>query len=133
MNTGHEPPRYSIGELVQATGVPRRTVRFYVQTGLLPPPKGAGRGHYYETEHFERLTRIRELRDRGYSLDRVRAALEGTGDEIPVPRVELVARVRVADGVDVLISQGATPPTPSQVLALARAAARILGGHDDND
>jgi DNA-binding transcriptional MerR regulator len=133
MSTGPDPQRYSIGELVQATGVSRRTVRFYVQTGLLPPPKGKGRGHYYETEHFERLTRIRELRDRGYSLDRVRSALDGRGDEIAVPTIELVARVRVADGVELVVGQGATPPTPSQVVALAHAAARILSGHDDND
>ncbi len=133
MTDAKDTPRYSIGELVQATGVSRRTVRFYVQTGLLPPPKGAGRGHYYEAEHFERLIRIRELRDHGYSLDRVRAALEGRGDEIALPTIELVARVRVADGVELVVGQGSTPPTPSQILALARAAARILGGYDDND
>lgn len=120
--------RYTIGELVQATGVSRRTIRYYVQLGLVPPPKGAGRGHYYEEEHLERLNRIREFRDRGFSLERIRMVLEGGGGEIRIPEVELVARIPLADGVDLMIGHGRQPPTASQVRALAEAAANILGG-----
>jgi hypothetical protein len=37
----------SIGELADATGVSRRTVRFYVQRGLIDPPVGLGRASHY--------------------------------------------------------------------------------------
>jgi len=36
--------RYSVGELADLGGVSRRTVRYYVQEGLLPTPLGVGRG-----------------------------------------------------------------------------------------
>ena len=33
---------YAIGELADLGGISRRTVRYYVQEGLLPPPRGLG-------------------------------------------------------------------------------------------
>lgn len=66
--------RYSIRELVEATGIPRRTIRYYVQRGLIPAPEGAGRGHFYTEEHRVGLQRVRALQARGYSLDEIAAA-----------------------------------------------------------
>ncbi len=34
----------SIGELAQRAGVTRRTIRYYVEIGLLQPPDGSGQG-----------------------------------------------------------------------------------------
>jgi len=126
------PTRYGIQQLVQASGVPRRTVRYYVQLGLLPPPSGAGRGHYYTPEHLGRLLRIRELRNAGRSLEEIRYLLSGVEREAheelpPTPVIEPAAHIRVADGLEVVVSGRAKPPTPSQLQALAVAAARILG------
>ena len=39
--------RYSIGAIAEKTGISRRTVRYYVQLGLIEPPVGKGRGSYY--------------------------------------------------------------------------------------
>jgi DNA-binding transcriptional MerR regulator len=36
--------RYGIDELAELGGVSRRTVRYYVQEQLLPPPLGVGAG-----------------------------------------------------------------------------------------
>ncbi len=38
---------YDIQELVAQSGVPRRTIYFYVQQGILPPPEGAGLAAHY--------------------------------------------------------------------------------------
>ena len=59
---------YSIGELAAAGGVSRRTVRFYVQRGLLAPPLGLGRGARYGQAHLERLLEIRASHERGLAL-----------------------------------------------------------------
>ncbi|HEX9018805.1 MAG TPA: helix-turn-helix domain-containing protein [Anaerolineaceae bacterium] len=63
---------YDIQELVSASGVPRRTVYFYVQQGLLPPPEGAGLAARYGEEHLARLRSIPVLRQRGLRLDEIR-------------------------------------------------------------
>ena len=122
--------KFGIGELVQAAGVPRRTIRYYVQRGLLPPPEGAGRGHYYRESHLERLLGIKELQGRGMGLAEILARFS-SGDEpaervLPPPVIELATRIRVAEGVELLLSHGAEPPRAAQVRALAAAAARIF-------
>jgi DNA-binding transcriptional MerR regulator len=67
-----EPRRYSIDELADLGGVSRRTVRFYVQEGLLPAPLGVGRGSHYDRTHLERLLEVKAEQEAGRSLDDIR-------------------------------------------------------------
>src|SRR5512135_3084938 len=64
---------YDIQELVTQSGVPRRTVYFYVQQGILPPPEGAGLAAHYGEDHLLRLQLIPLLRQQGLRLDEIRA------------------------------------------------------------
>jgi DNA-binding transcriptional MerR regulator len=68
MHTG----TFDIQKLVTESGVPRRTIYFYVQQGLLPPPQGAGLAAYYTDEHLLRLQLIPVLRSQGLRLDEIR-------------------------------------------------------------
>ncbi len=61
-----------INELVEKSRVPRRTIHFYVQQGLLPPAEGAGLAARYSEEHLLRLAAIPVLRRRGLRLDEIR-------------------------------------------------------------
>ena len=63
---------FDIQELVKASGVPRRTIYFYVQQGLLPAPEGAGLAAYYTRAHLVRLQIIPILRQQGLRLDEIR-------------------------------------------------------------
>ncbi len=63
---------YTIQELSDLTGVPRRTIHFYTQQGLLPPPEGAGLGAHYSRDHLIRLRLIPFLRKQGLRLDQIR-------------------------------------------------------------
>jgi DNA-binding transcriptional MerR regulator len=71
MNQG----RYLIEELCRRTGFSRRTVRYYVQEGLVDPPAGRGRGGYYSDLHVAQLARIRVLQEQGYRLNAIRGML----------------------------------------------------------
>lgn len=64
---------YDIQELVSRSGVPRRTIHFYVQQGILPPPQGAGLAAHYTEDHLLRLQLIPVLRGQGLRLDQIRA------------------------------------------------------------
>jgi len=125
-----EDSRYGILELVELTGVPRRTIRYYVQRELLPPPLGAGRGHYYAGEHLRRLRRIRDLQAQGLGLEEIRALLEGRtapAGPSPAPDYEPATRIEVSPGVLVIVTHGARIPQPAQLRALAAAVRTILG------
>ncbi len=39
-------------------GVTERTIRYYIQEGVLPPPQGAGPSSYYSLEHLTRLSLV---------------------------------------------------------------------------
>lgn len=71
--------KYSIGELTELTGVTRRSVHYYVQLGLLAPPAGAGRGHYYTDDHRTALQRIRAWQSEGRSLGEIAVLLRRAG------------------------------------------------------
>ncbi|HYE85639.1 MAG TPA: MerR family transcriptional regulator [Vicinamibacterales bacterium] len=61
----------SIGELADRTGVSRRTVRFYVQRGLIAPPVGRGRGSGYTAQHLEQIARVLRLQREGLPLETI--------------------------------------------------------------
>lgn len=56
-----EPITYGIEELARLSGVSRRTIRYYVQIGLLQAPVGERRAARYSADHLERLLKIRRL------------------------------------------------------------------------
>ncbi|MWK35341.1 MerR family transcriptional regulator [Actinomadura sp. J1-007] len=66
---------YRIGELAQAADVPVRTLRYYQERKLLPPPRRAGRIGLYSEEHLARLRMIGNLLERGHTLEGIRELL----------------------------------------------------------
>jgi DNA-binding transcriptional MerR regulator len=67
---------YKLDELAEAADVSTRTVRYYVQRGLLPAPVFRGRDTAYSGEHLLRLQAIRRLQERFLPLDAIQAELE---------------------------------------------------------
>lgn len=64
-----------IDELALRTGITSRNIRAYQQRGLLPPPRLRGRTGFYSEEHLRRLELIRDLQQRGFSLEAIRQTL----------------------------------------------------------
>lgn len=122
--------RLSIDELASLTGLTARTVRYYIQQGLVSRPEGAKRGAYYERRHVEQLLLIRRWTDAGLSLDRVRELLAGAPEDPPrrsaVPgSVEVWSRVTVADGLEVHLEPGRAGLSPEQVRSFVRGLAAL--------
>lgn len=70
-----------IGELARATATKVETVRYYEQTGLLPPPaRTQGNYRSYGPAHLARLSFVRRARDLGFSIEQVRALLDLSDD-----------------------------------------------------
>jgi len=60
--------QYRIGELAREAGIGVRTVRYYQERKLLPPPRRQGRIGWYSQAHLDRLKVIGQLLDRGHTL-----------------------------------------------------------------
>lgn len=145
---------YDIQKLVQESGVPRRTIYFYVQQGILPPPEGAGLASSYGREHLLRLKMIPILRAQGLRLDDIRHKLGAmSADEMaqavagtalkpqpplmPEPirlnesRAPIGRAVTVYDfpgGVAVLAPAGQSAEDELRLKKLLQAAAEIYAG-----
>ena len=72
--------RYRVDELAAQCGVSVDTVRFYQAKGLMPPGLREGRVSWYSEEHRQRLARIRDLKEKGFSLATIRRLLSGELD-----------------------------------------------------
>ncbi len=72
---------YKLDELAREAGTSSRTVRYYVQRGLLPAPQFRGKDTVYGEEHLVRLRVIRRLQDAYLPLDAIAAELEGKSRE----------------------------------------------------
>ena len=119
--------RYAIEELATLGGVSRRTVRYYVQEGLIPPPLGLGRGNHYTAEHLEQLLRVKAMQESGRTLVEIRRAVgersnrpgaaESKREDLP-PR-SLWRRLDVMPGVELHLASTVRLPSPARLRELA--------------
>jgi DNA-binding transcriptional MerR regulator len=67
---------YSLSEVVQQSGIPVDTIRYYQTIRLLPGPAREGRNAVYDDTHLDRLRLIRSMAGRGLSLKVIAMLLE---------------------------------------------------------
>lgn len=118
--------RYAIGDLAELAGVSRRTVRYYVQEGLLPAPLGVGRGNHYGREHLDQLLKVKALQEKGHTLDEIRRVLGGNAPAAgeappigPAPERAVYRRLQLAPGVELHVAGNVRLPSPAKLDELA--------------
>jgi DNA-binding transcriptional MerR regulator len=100
-----------IHELAERAGVSVRTIRYYIEEGLLPPPSYEGKYAYYTPRFLDRLELIRRLKDSYLPLREIREIMSSLTDEevrrrlselsLPSPRLSgqaKAARARTKPG-----------------------------------
>lgn len=102
---------YKLDELAVAAGVSPRTVRYYVQRGLLPAPAFRGRDTAYSGEHLLRLRAIKRLQESFLPLDAIQAELERSSYEELESLVAGGGKPRPAEPIPVPLSFPG-PPHP---------------------
>lgn len=80
------PDPLDLTQLADRAGVSIRTVRYYIQQGLLPKPEARGPGAHYKEEHLDRLLLIKRLQREHLPLAEIRRVLESSAGELPAPR-----------------------------------------------
>jgi len=132
----------SIGKLAEEAGVSVRTIRFYIDQGLLPPPRIHGRRTVYDQEYLDRLKLIRRLKEAYLPLREIQQKMAGLTIEMvrhllydspqPVKSEERLPDKNIAPEGG--ISRGKDPAgvaLPNGENA-AQYIARILEAHSDS-
>lgn len=132
---------FSLDELCTLTDFPKRTVRYYIQLGLVDRPIGETRSAYYLNAHLEQLLRIKKLTDAGVSLERVREVLSGEVSPVSERQrrpgsVDVKSHLFISPGIELQISPEQAGMTPEQVRALIKAvmvaAQKVLEGKGES-
>lgn len=104
-----EPNGLSLQDLSDETGVEPRTIRSYVEKGVIPGPETLGRGAKYPRETLDRLKVLQLLRDanHGLTLDQIRVLLHSIGPS--QLRAIAAGELRIGAVVDTDAALGASP------------------------
>lgn len=123
--------QHSLSELCILADVPVRTLRYYVQAGLVDRPDGGTKGAKYGSRHLEQLLLIKKWTASGVSLERIKELLHG--EEAPIPAkarkpgsIEVCSHIYLAEGVEVVLEPSRAGMTPEQVRAFAKGVMALF-------
>ncbi len=90
---------YRIGELARLTGIPAKTIRFYEDRAILPPPSRTDAGYrVYCSPDIQRLLFIKRAKEMGLSLDAIRSIIAiRDGGSVPCSHVRAVLDEKLRD------------------------------------
>ena len=130
-DTATIPVSHSINELCLLADMPLRTVRYYVQQGLVDRPHGEKRGAWYDSHHLEQLLQIRKWSAAGLSLERIRELLHGEPPEVPerpkqVGAIQVKSHVWLGPGLELQVSAKDAGLSPEQLRQLIHAVTQAI-------
>lgn len=131
---------FKIEDLVRITGLTRRTIRFYIQEGLLNGPEGKRRSAHYLASHLEDLLRIRRLASEGMSLNAIKEYLKNGSLDAPttvhMPKpgtTRTCVHIAIAPGVELTVDPTAANIDGEGLRALIRRLASAVDSQEQQD
>ncbi|MBT4080829.1 MAG: MerR family transcriptional regulator [Gammaproteobacteria bacterium] len=123
----------TLDELCALTQLNKRTVRFYIQQGLVDRPIGEKRGAYYSETHLEQLLTIQKWKEAGLSLERIKELLKFDQGEHVVPplrpkqpgSVEVWSHIHIQDGLEINIQPERANMTPEQLRSFSQQVMQL--------
>ncbi|MEU8130787.1 MerR family transcriptional regulator [Micromonospora sp. NPDC049049] len=127
--------RHTIGELARRTGLSVKTIRYYADSGIVPPTDRSPAGYRrYGPAAVARLELVRTLRDLGLDLATIRRVVN---DEVPLHEVAaahaeaLAVQIRVLRlrqaVLTVAAKRGSSPTEVDELHRLAQLSTRERG------
>lgn len=120
--------KYTIEDLCDLTGFSRRTIRYYVQEGIIDPPAGRGRGGFYYDSQLQKLLQIKSLQEKGMSLTAIAQYLNQ--DKIAEPELQrsLWAEYEIMPGLEIRVRRDVEEQLQKKILDILKIAQSIVKG-----
>jgi DNA-binding transcriptional MerR regulator len=114
----------TLAEIAETSGLPARTIRFYIARGLLNEPVTRGRSASYTAEHLAGLERIKRLQAAGHTLSDIARLLNGPSQDQTAVAPTAWWQHAIADDVVVWVRAGGSPWRTKQLRAAVDEFAR---------
>jgi DNA-binding transcriptional MerR regulator len=124
--------RYTLNELSALVDINARTIRFYIQQGVVDKPHGLNKGAYYTEEHLQQLLTVKKYKEAGVSLDRIAQIIhEEQGSESIDYRtrpgqIEVLSRIHLVEGVELSINPERSGLRQQDIRQLSRGILEII-------
>lgn len=118
--------KFTIDELSSLTGYSRRTIRYYIQIGLLEPPAGRGRGGFYNDSHLNKLKQIKVLNERGMSLSAIIDYFEAGGISDESYQRDIFIKYEILPGIELLVRKDIDEAKKKKIFEIVKVAKSII-------
>lgn len=95
---------FTLDQISALTDLSLRTIRYYIQLGLVDRHEGDRRHARYTQRHLDQVLQVRAMADQGMPLERIRQNMHGVTPEPAPPKsagdISVISKVFVAPGVE---------------------------------
>jgi len=128
-----EDRKYTIQEFSELTGFSIRTIRYYVQEGLIDPPAGRGRGGFYFDSQLNQLKLIKSLQEKGMKLSSIIQYLkEGKVEETSYTR-DVWVKYEIIPGFEIHVRREVEEEERKKVFEALRTVKSIFKEDTDHE
>ena len=123
---------YSVQEISEIAGLPIRTIRYYIQKGLVDRPEGARKTASYTQDHLEQLMTVKRLSESGLSLAAIEKTMAGKSNKSVFStyqqpgQVSVLSRVHICEGVELTIDSQQCGLTQTHITHIASEIAQLM-------
>ena len=116
---------FTLDQLSALTDLSLRTIRYYIQMGLVERHEGDRKHARYTQRHLDQLLQVRAMADQGMPLERIKHQMQGTAPLLPPPRapgdISVISKVFIAPGVELHLEPQAAGLPPEKLRQFVRA------------
>jgi DNA-binding transcriptional MerR regulator len=115
---------FTLDQLSALTDLTLRTIRYYIQLGLVDRHEGDRKHARYTQRHLDQLLQVRAMADQGIPLERIKHQVHGTTAPLPPPKaagdIAVISKVYVAPGVELHLEPQAAGLSPEKLRQFVR-------------
>ncbi|PKM31989.1 MAG: MerR family transcriptional regulator [Gammaproteobacteria bacterium HGW-Gammaproteobacteria-11] len=123
---------FTLDDICTITNLPRRTVRYYIQLGLVDRPQGETRAARYTQTHLEQLLLVKRWAQEGLSLERIRELQEAERQpQLPISTrrpgsIEVWSHLLLDQGIELKVEPQTAGLSPEQLRELLKRCMAAL-------
>ena len=116
---------FTLEQISALTDLPLRTIRYYIQLGLVDRHEGDRKHARYTQKHLDQVLQVRAMADQGTSLERIKQLIHGITTPPPPPKaacdISVISKVFIAPGVELHLEPQTAGLSPEKLRQFVRS------------